>query len=253
MPDPGARGYTAELPEQGEPEVGTELIRVRHDDGRTEELRLHEYARVYSVPGLYERIVHEQLGCGSPDQIASMLATQVDRAGWDRDAVRVIDLAAGNGISGEALRAHGLRPVLGTDIVPAAREAALRDRPGVYDAYLTLDLLTLSESDRAALRVLDANALACVAPVGTGSGQLPPGALASAVRLLAADALVAYMHDPNFGIDDEVTARLWADSLGPGVSARELERRRYLHRRTVGGRPYEMDAVVWRIRRGERV
>ena len=58
-----------------------------------------------------------------------MLADAVDRLGWDRETVRVIDLAAGNGISGQALAAHGLHPVLGTDIVPEARAAALRTVP----------------------------------------------------------------------------------------------------------------------------
>ena len=30
-----------------------ESLVVRHADGRTEEFRLHEYERVYAVPGLY--------------------------------------------------------------------------------------------------------------------------------------------------------------------------------------------------------
>ena len=46
-----------------------------------------------------------------------MLARAADSLGWERDAVRVLDIAAGNGVSGEALAAAGLRPVLGTDIV----------------------------------------------------------------------------------------------------------------------------------------
>ena len=148
------RGFTAELPEQGEPEIGQELIRIRYDDGRQEELRLHDYARLYSVPGLYEQIVHDRLQCRSPEQLAGMLARAVDELGWERDRVRVIDLAAGNGMSGEALANAGLRPVLGTDIVAAAREAALRDRPRVYDAYETLDLLALTPEQRRALAAL---------------------------------------------------------------------------------------------------
>ena len=68
--------------------------------------------------------------------------------------MRVLDIAAGNGVSGEALAAAGLRPVLGTDIVPSAREAALRDRPGLYDQYLILDLLALTDGERAAVTAL---------------------------------------------------------------------------------------------------
>jgi hypothetical protein len=249
--EPGrdAQCVTAELAAQDDPEIGRELILVRHADGSTEELRLHDYERIYELPGVYEQIVQERLGCRSPDEIASMLGGAVDALGWDRAEARVLDVAAGNGVSGQALAAHGLRPVIGTDIVPAAREAALRDRPGVYDTYRTLDLLALTTDQEDAIRALDLNVLACVAPVGEHTQQLPPLALAAAAGLLAPDALVAYMHDPTFGTPDQITPAFWVDRLGPGTRAEVLERRRYLHRYTVNGVPFEMNGIVWRLRR----
>jgi hypothetical protein len=249
--EPGrdTQGVTAELAAQDDPEVGRELILVHHADGRTEELRLHDYERIYELPGVYEQIVQERLGCRSPDEIASMVGGSLDALGWDRAEARVLDVAAGNGVSGQALAAHGLRPVIGTDIVPAARDAALRDRPGVYDTYLTLDLLALTPDQEDAIRAMDLNVLACVAPVGEHSQQLPPLALAAAVGLLAPDALVAYMHDPTFGTPDQITPAFWVDRLGPGTRAEVLERRRYLHRYTVNGVPFEMNGIVWRLRR----
>jgi len=243
------RRFIAQLPEQGEPEIGQELIRIRYDDGRCEELRLHDYARVYSFPGLYEQIVRDRLECCSPEQIASMLAQAVDEIGWDRAQVRVIDLAAGNGMSGEALVKRGLKPVLGTDIVAAARDAALRDRPNVYGAYETLDLLALTPEQTTAIAACDVNAVSCVAPVGNAADQLPPSALIAVIRLLAPDALIAYMHDPTFGVPDPITPDLLGEQLGDGVRTRQLERRRYVHRRTVGGQPYEMDGVILRVTR----
>jgi hypothetical protein len=242
-------GFTAELPPQEDPSVGHELIQIRYDDGRREELRLHDYARLYSFPGLYEQIVHDRLGCRSPDEIASMLADAADTIGFDRARLRVIDFAAGNGVSGEALVAQGLKPVLGTDIVAAARDAAMRDRPGVYDAYETLDLLALTPQQTRAIAAVHANALACVAPVGSGSQQLPPQAVTAVLKLLEPDSLIAYMHDPTLGISDELTPELLREQLGDGVSTVTLARRRYLHRRTVSGQPYEMDGVVLRITR----
>jgi hypothetical protein len=237
----------AALIEQGDPEVGQELIRVTHPDGSVEELRLHEYERLYALPGVYEQIVQERLGCTSPAKIASLLAAAVDGAGWARADVRVIDVAAGNGISGESLAAEGLHPVFGTDIVPAAREAALRDRPRLYDEYLTLDLLALTAEQARRLRSLRANALTCVAPVGGNASQVPPAAFLEGVKALTDDALVAYMHDPNHGVDDVITAELWRERLG--AEATELARERYLHRQTVNGAPFEMVGVVWRLRR----
>jgi hypothetical protein len=247
------RGFTAELAEQADPEIGREVIRVRHDDGRVEELRLHDYERVYALPGVYEQIVQERLGCRSPAQLAAMLGDAVDGLGWERGSMRVLDIAAGNGISGEALAAVGLQPVLGTDIVPAARAAVLRDRPDVYGQYLTLDLLALSDAERAQLTALRANALSCVAPVGEHGSELGPDVLVAAASLLTPDALVVYMHDPNHdppaGAEDAVTPELWAAGLGPGTHAQVLARERYVHRYTVNGAPFEMDGVVWRLRR----
>jgi hypothetical protein len=239
----------AELIEQDDPEIGQELIRVTRPGGGVEDLRLHEYERLYSLPGVYEQIVQERLGCASPAKIASLLAEAADAAGWARADVRVIDVAAGNGVSGEALAAEGLggRGLYGTDIVPAARTAALRDRPNLYGEYLTLDLLSLTAGQTAELRALDANALSCVAPVGDGPSQVPPDAFLAAVRTLADDALVAYMHDPNHGVADVVTAELWGERLG--AEATELARERYLHRRTVNGDGFDMVGVVWRVRR----
>ena len=176
-----------------------------------------------------------------------MLAGACDAVGWERGQVRVLDIAAGNGVSGEALAAAGLgeRGLYGTDIVPAARAAALRDRPGLYEEYLTLDLLALSAGERAHVAALQANALSCVAPVGVHGGELPPEALVAAAGLLAPDALVVYMHDPHHGGADPMTPEAW----GAATRAQELARHRYVHRYTVNGAPFEMDGVVWRVRR----
>ena len=238
-----APGFTAELVEEGDPVIGQELIRVHHADGRIQELRLHDYDELYALPGVYEQIVQDRLGCRSPAEVAGLLARAVDGLGWSREAARVVDIAAGNGVSGEELVAAGLHPVLGSDLVPAARTAALRDRPDVYDDYLTLDLLGLTDAERGAIRGLGANVLCCVAPVGDHA--VPAPALAATAALLEPDALVAYLHDVDLVDADPVTAEVW----GAGVRAEELERRRYVHRRTVRGAPYHMEAVVWRVRR----
>lgn len=242
-----ADGLEAELIIEDDPPIGRERIRVRHPDGRVQELRLHDYEQLYALPGVYEQIVSERLECRSPQELAGMLAETVDTLGWDRASMRVIDIAAGNGISGESLAAVGLRPVLGSDIVPAARAAALRDRPGVYDDYVTLDLLGLSDQERAQIAALNATILSCVAPVGEGG--VPGDVLAAAAGLLTGDALVAYLHDVHLGRSDPVTDRFWRDHLGDAAHAEELIRRRYVHRRTLNGAPYEMEGVVWRLRR----
>ena len=242
-----SRRFSVSLPAQTDPLIGRELIEVRHSDGTVEQLRLHDYERLYALPGAYEEIVQDRLRCVSPAVIASLLGAAIDRLGRPRASARAIDIAAGNGISGEALLAEGIRPVLGTDIVDTARDAALRDRPDVYGEYLTLDLLSLDPQQAHHIRSLRADVLQCVAPVGDSVGQLPQAALAAAARLLEPDSLVAYMHDPGPNPEDAVTYGFWRRELGSGVAATELARHRYVHRQTVNGRPYEMNGVVWHI------
>jgi hypothetical protein len=231
---------------QGDPEIGTERIAVYHEDGTVEEVALHDYARVYALPGVYEQIVQEDLGCRSPTHVAGMLAGALGALGRDLSQTRVIDVAAGNGISGEALRAAGMDVVLGTDIVPAAREAALRDRPGAYDEYLTLDLTALSARQAEHLRSLRANALTCVAPVGTVSDTVPPQVIATVCRLLTGEPLVVTLYDPRFGEPDPLDERFFAAEVG--AEATLLDHERYLHRFLLTGAPYELEASVWKLR-----
>jgi hypothetical protein len=234
---------------QGDPEIGCERITVYHEDGRTEELVLSDYGRLYGLPGVYEQIVSEALGCRSPETIAAMLGAALDDLGRDRATARVIDVAAGNGVSGEALAAAGMLPVLGTDLEPAARPAALRDRPGIYGEYLTLDLTALTPAQTEHLRELHADAVTCVSPVGSGPRQVPPEALGAIARLLAPDALTVHLYDPRHGRPDAIDEAFWRRELGADTTAQRLEHRRYLHRFRVTGAPYEMEAAVWRLRR----
>ena len=205
---------------------------------RVEALRIHEYERVYAIPGLYEELVHRRLGCRTPERMAGMVADAVARLGWDPGDVRIVDAGAGNGVSGEAFAARGMRPVVGLDVLPAARAAALRDRPGVYDAYLVADLAALSPEEAAVIRDARPNLLACVGSVG--DGHLPVEAVAAALALLEPDALLAYAFDVSLG----------ADPLGPLVAdATELQRDRALHRRTVAGGERIWEAAVVRLHR----
>jgi hypothetical protein len=231
---------------QGDPEIGSERIAVYHEDGTVEEVALHDYARVYALPGVYEQIVQEDLGCRSPSHVAGLLADALEALRRRPEQTQVIDIAAGNGVSGEALRAAGLHVVLGTDIVPEAREAALRDRPGVYEEYLTLDLTALSGAQAGHLRALRANALTCVAPVGLRPGLVPPRAIAAVCALLSGEPLVVTLHDPRHGDPDPLDERFFAAEVG--AEATRLDHERYLHRFLVTGAPYELEASVWKLR-----
>ncbi|MEZ0292419.1 MAG: hypothetical protein ACAH82_07740, partial [Solirubrobacteraceae bacterium] len=148
-------------------------------------------------------------------------------------ALRVLDAGAGNGVSGDALAAAGLDPVVGLDLEPAARDAALRDRPGRYGAYLVADLAALAPAEEATIRAARPQALACVGSVG--GGHLPPSAVLAGLQLLEPPALLAYAFDVGRGPDP------LRDAL---AAVPELARERYVHRRTVTGGERVWEAVV---------
>jgi hypothetical protein len=237
--------YSVSFPPQPAARPSEEIVEVSFSDGRTESLRIHDYDRVYAVPGLYEEIVQHRLDCRAPAQVASMLAGAADALGRPRHEVRVLDVGAGNGVSGEAQSAEGLTPVVGVDILPEARLAALRDRPGLYELYLSTDLRELDTDAVREVRGLAPNALACVGAMG--SGHLPAGALAAALDLLSGDALFAYSVDPELEDPSAHAVQELIADLERAGSLRELDRRRYRHRLTADGRERWWDAVVAHI------
>jgi hypothetical protein len=230
--------YEVRFPPQPPRGAEGELIEVAFSDGRTERLRLHDYERVFAVPGLYEEVVQRRLGCRSPDRMAEGLAEAAARLGWDPGAVRILDAGAGNGVSGEAFAARGMRPVVGLDILPAARAAALRDRPGLYGSYLADDITALPAEAEAEIRAARPNVLACVGSVG--AGHLPPEAVAAGLELLEPDALVVYGFDVALGPDP------LRELLREGT---EMLRERGVHRRTVTGGERHWEAVVTHLER----
>jgi predicted TPR repeat methyltransferase len=216
-------------------------------DGHEERVRVQDYERVYAVAGLYEAIVHDHLRCQSPDRVAAMLARAARELGRAPRSVRVLDLGAGNGVSGQALAAQGLQPVVAIDTEPAARAATLRDRPGLYEAYLIADVLALTAAQARTIRALAPNALACIGAIGLD--HVPPAALPAALGLLADDSLLAYTVSEATSAQDgaEITARL--SEIAARWRFDELARERYRHRLTVTGHPIWWEAVVVRARR----
>jgi hypothetical protein len=247
MSDPApAFTIVAGAAEERSPDQEEVVVRFA-DDGHEERVRVQDYERVYAVAGLYEAIVHDRLGCQSPDRVASMLARAARELGRAPRSVRVLDLGAGNGVSGQALAAQGLQPVVAIDTEPAARAAAIRDRPGQYEAYLIADVLALSPAEVQTIRALAPNALACVGAIGLD--HVPPAALPAVLELLADDALLAYtLSEANRAVDGaEISARL--SEIAERWRIDELARERYRHRLTVTGRPIWWEAVAVRARR----
>ena len=114
--------YEIEL-QPGDDQTQESLV-VRHADGRTERFRLHEYPRVYAIPGLYEEVVQRRLRCASPRRLTELLIGRATDAGTAPAELAVFDLGAGNGVVGEELRARGVATLVASDNIAAARDAA---------------------------------------------------------------------------------------------------------------------------------
>jgi predicted TPR repeat methyltransferase len=201
--------------------------------GARKRVGFHDYASLYAEPGLYERVFYEELGMRSAEEVVGLYAASLD---GEAAAERVLDLGAGNGIGGDLLREAGVGSLVGLDLEPEARVAALRDRPGVYDDYVVADLAT----DPGAVAGFDFTAVVAVSAIGVG--HIPMAVFADTLDALlepggrfafaVADGLLPDFHDGLF-------ARVPADVLGTS---------RYQHRRQMDGGDHPATAVVARKR-----
>ncbi len=217
-------------------------------DGELRRIRFHDYAAIYDVPGLYEHLFGELLDCSSPKVVCDLLCGELRAAGVDPGTLSVLDFGAGNGMVGELLADCGMRTVVGVDLLPEARAAALRDRPGVYNDYFALDLCDMTAAERAALEDHEFDAMACVAALGFG--DVPRLAFAEALNLVASPGWIAFNLRERFVDDGDPGGfgAFIARMLDEGI-LEERARTSYTHRLSVTGEPLTYVALVARKRR----
>ncbi len=226
----------------GPPQADGEYLGLR-DDGGEEIVHLHDYERLYEVPGLYEHVVQQLLCCRSPQVAARGFALALGRLELDPADLTVLDLGAGTGLVGELLGGLGVGSVVGLDALAVARKACLRDRPGIYRDYLVGDLANPTLQLRARLR--DQRLTGLVSAGALGGTHVPATALIEAVKLLPAGAPVVFTIDVR-----------WMRTDGPGgfrapvarlVSSgrlRLLERSCFRHRLTTAAAPIRYELVI---------
>ena len=211
--------------------------------GRTERLRVHDYDQVYKYPGLYEAVVAGRLKCDSPRVVCGILKPELENWLEEQDQVNVLDMGAGNGMVGEELKKH-LAPetLVGVDIFPEAKMAALRDRPGVYDHYCVADLTTEEGVGQLEKLPGDFNMLITVAALGYG--DIPVDAFINAFNLLEDGSLVAFNIKDRFLSDQDESGFSEAIQGMCEGSFQVLQSRKYRHRISMSGDPLHYVAVV---------
>ncbi|MGD2184922.1 MAG: class I SAM-dependent methyltransferase [Desulfobacterales bacterium] len=225
-----------------------EFFTLVTEDG-SRRLRIHDYDKVYKVPGLYEEVVYDHLKCDSPQKVCSLLSQEIDAAGGPSDQLRALDFGAGNGVSGECFaEKFDCKALVGLDIFAEAREAAQRDRPELYDAYYVMDLSEPSNNDLQALDKWNFNVLLTVAALGYG--DIPAQGFINAFNLVEKGALIAFNIKERFMSDEDDTG--YHDTLEAmmGDSLETLKIKHYCHRLSMSGDPLHYYAVVGR-KKGE--
>ena len=211
-------------------------------NGDWRRIRFHDYNEVYAVPGLYEQIFYDELRCDSPRTVCSLLRTQLEQADADAADLAVLDVGAGNGMVGEELKKLGAGAIVGVDIIEEAEMATERDRPGIYDAYHTVDLTAMPSSVRRDLLERRLNTLVTVAALGFG--DIPPLAFAEAFNLITDRGWVAFNIKDRFLEEEESGfSRLIRRMLDEGVLEHRDETH-YRHRLSVRGEPLHYVAIV---------
>ena len=96
-------------------------------DGEVKEkIRLHDYDRIFSIPGLYEQVVYERLKCQSPKVVADVLRDSVSQS-----QQRLSELKTLMGI-GKSVAALGRPEQVFDRVVRAAMYLTQAEAAGLY-------------------------------------------------------------------------------------------------------------------------
>lgn len=213
------------------------------ENGDQVRLRFHDYDEIYSRPGLYEQVFYDRLKCSSPKKVGDILKRTLDSADQAITELRVLDLGAGNGIMGEVLKNHGVARLIGCDIIPEAREAALRDRPTLYDEYYVADFANLAPE---LVGEIDDWSIDCLTSVAAlGFGDIPPAAFFRGLQFVSVGGWVAFNiketfldHSDDTGFSRFVRELIFSEYL----DVFHLEK--YRHRYSMEGQPLFYFALV---------
>ena len=241
-------GIRLALPEPGSKfSQDDEWCVVAEPDGTWAEYRFHDYDRIFRVPGLYEKIFYDVLGCDSPRFMVGLLQDALGGSGVEAGSLRVLDLGAGNGIMAEELTAVGVPYAVGVDILPEAREAAERDRPGLYADYHVADLTALPAAERDALAEHQLNALTVVAALGFG--DIPPAAFRTAYDLVDDGGWIVLTIKDAFLAETDTSG--FGGMIGESIRSGALEvvrRERFQHRLATDSTPLLYEGIIARKR-----
>jgi len=212
-------------------------------DGEKIKIRFHDYDAIYKIPGLYEQVFYDRLKCTSPIKVTEILKSAIDQSNEHFTELRVLDLGAGNGMMGEALKIYGVSRLVGADIIAEAQMASERDRPHLYDAYYVTDFCQLSADEIEEFRSWSLNCMTTVAALGFG--DIPPKAFMQAFNVIQSPGWVGFNIKETFLDESDQTG--FSRMIRELIFSKYLEiyhLERYRHRLSVEGEPLYYYAIA---------
>ena len=213
--------------------------------GTWKKFRIHDYVEIFRTPGLYEALVYDVLRCRTPRHLVQLFCHVLANWPTEPEDLRVLDLGAGNGVVGERLRELDVDRLVGVDILPEAAAATERDRPGVYDDYVVVDLCDPDAQSLDRIRRQRPNALFTVAALGFG--DIPPTAFRTAFNAITTPGWLALTIKEDFleSSDDTGFSELLRQMMARKI-VHEQARLRIRHRTAVNGEPIFYVGIVAR-------
>lgn len=211
---------------------------VVSDGGSWREFRFHDYAQIYEVPGLYEKIFMDHLKSRSHVVMADALARELRLRGRNLNECRILDLGAGNGHVGAQLHDLGATHLWAVDVLPEARQAAQRLHPHVYTGYSMVGPQLLPD-----LQKFGVNTVICVAALGFG--DIDPELFEKVLGALPSGSLIAFNIKEQFlnALDPSGFNRLFT-RLSTQGKFNPLRQWRHFHRYSTWGDPLHYLGVV---------
>ena len=206
-------------------------------------IRFHDYDKIFNIPGLYEQLFYDRLKCKSPEKVTEILKASLDQSSENYTELRVLDLGAGNGIMGAALKKYCVSRLVAVDIIKEAQSATERDRPDVYDAYYVIDFCNLSDEEREELSSWSLNCLTTVAALGFG--DIPAKAFIEAFNVIQSQGWIGFNIKETFlnKSDTSGFSRLIRNLIfSKYLDLYHLER--YHHRLSIEGEPLSYFAIA---------
>lgn len=216
---------------------------VVESNDKKKKIRFHDYDKIYEIPGLYEQVFYDRLKCSSPMKVVEILKSAIDQSNENFTELRVLDLGAGNGLMGEALKKYGVSRMLGVDIIQEAQMATERDRPHLYDAYYVTDFCNLADDEKEEFNSWSLNCLTTVAALGFG--DIPPKAFIEAFNIIQSEGWVGFNIKETFlnESDESGFSRMIRELIfSKYMDIYHLER--YRHRLSIEGEPLYYYAIA---------